>query len=512
MKDEQGNRIVPHKRIWHVVIPVVLLLVLLPGILKFIANGIVLPSKFSDAGNPLVSGRINRLGYTGLTAQNLVIDAGGMQLQVPQARIEYTPWLLARKRFKSATAQITSESRIAFETEVAARDVHFSPDGVSAALFAECSYIKSGRFNVGPFTASTQVEGKSASMDFHVPLLDGRLTANVALDADWKTNPVYRAKATIPLGSEDGTAVQLTGLASGVNDLLASGHAEATVSGSSNGTTVGFALDIDTLAWAEHDLSLSNLNTVCTIHFPGPFRSLPEQPLTVDHLSVGKMNFDHLRMHYQLEPGSVLFIESLELDWCDGRVNLYNTRFQPGTTAMEAQLFCDRLSLEQVLSTFGLDNFSAGGELNGRLPLRWDEHGLGIDEGFLFTTPGRGGVFAFDTEKAAASVLPSDSLQGGQLGMVSAALANFKYDWITMTLNSEGEDLKILVEIAGKPVNVLPYEYDAERGTYIKVALRSGRGTRQPMRFNLNLTVPLNRLLCYASGINRQWNLFKAKQ
>jgi len=94
---------------------------------------------------------------------------------------------------------------------------------------------------------------------------------------------------------------------------------------------------------------------------------------------------------------------------------------------------------------------------------------------------------------------------------VTAALAEFNYDWITMTLNSEGDDLKVVVEVAGTPVNVLPYEYDSKTGTYVKVSLRPGRGIRQPMRFKLNLTIPLNQLLCYASGVNRQWNLFKGK-
>ena len=97
------------------------------------------------------------------------------------------------------------------------------------------------------------------------------------------------------------------------------------------------------------------------------------------------------------------------------------------------------------------------------------------------------------------------------MGLVTAALAEFNYDWITMTLNSEDEELRLAVEISGTPEQVLPYEYDSKTGTYMKIALRPGRGIRQPMQFKLNLTIPLNQLLCYASGVNRQWNLFKGK-
>ena len=271
-------------------------------------------------------------------------------------------------------------------------------------------------------------------------------------------------------------------------------------------------LSIDRLEVPENRLSLSHLATVCTVRFSGgKVRSLPAQELTVERVSVGDLQVDELRMHYQLEPGPVFFIEDLELNWCGGRVSLYNVRIDPEVSEVSIQLFCDRLSLEQVLASFGLKDFYAGGELNGRLPMTWTADGLQIDRGFLFTTPGKGGTFSFGAAEVAAAVLPPSSLEQGQVGLVTAALAEFNYDWITMTLNSEGEDLRLAVEISGTPEQVLPYEYDSKTGTYMKIALRPGRGIRQPMQFKLNLTIPLNQLLCYASGVNRQWNLFKGK-
>jgi len=272
------------------------------------------------------------------------------------------------------------------------------------------------------------------------------------------------------------------------------------------------SVSMDSLEIPEHRLVLSNLATACTVQWAeGKVRSLPEQRLTMEQLSVGDLHVDHVRMSYQLEPESVLFMESLELDWCEGQVSLYGVRVDPEMTDISIQLLCAQLSLEQVLAAFGVTDFSAGGELNGRVPVRWKDDGIHIDRGFLFTTPGRGGTFSFGAAEAASAIFPRGSLGEGQVGMVAAALAEFDYDWITMALNSEGENLMVAVEIAGTPVNVLPYEYDSERGTYVKTELRPGRGIRQPMQFKLNLTIPLNRLLCYGSGMNSQWNLFKAR-
>ncbi len=273
-----------------------------------------------------------------------------------------------------------------------------------------------------------------------------------------------------------------------------------------------FSLWVESLEIPENSLSLSNLATACTVCFSGgKIRSLPKQLLTIDQISAGDLQMDQIQMRYQLEPGPVLFVEDLELNWCGGRVSLYNARIDPEMTSMSVQLFCDRLSLEQVLASFGLKDFYAGGELNGRLPLEWTADGLRIDRGFLFTTPGRGGTFSFGAAEVAAAVLPPGSLEKGQVGLVAAALAEFNYDWITMTLNSEGESLRLAIELSGTPEHVLPYEYDSQTGTYVKISLRPGHGIRQPMRFQLNLTIPLDQLLCYASGVNRQWNLFKTK-
>ena len=507
----------PPKRRFRRLLPaavfLLLFFVLLPGAIKWTVNRVVLPHWFSKADCPVKSGRLDELRYTGLVASNLLADAGGGRT-VRLSRVEaiYNLWSLMHRRIPLVSGKVISGPEVAFEADIAARDIDFSGGGLNATISAQCSRVRSGTFGAGPFSATAHMAGNAGTLAADIPLQDGLLHASVNSQvAGLPTNPVWTCSVKIPLAAADGSPVQLGGLVPGADSLLVSGLAQADLSGNKSGAVAVLSLAVGSLEFPAHSLNLSNLNTACTMRFPGELRSQPGQSLTADSLSVGKLRIENIRMHYQLEPDSTAFVEDLEFNWCGGRVNLYSARFGPDSTNVSVRLFCDRLSLEQVLAVCGLTGFSAGGELNGRLPVQWTKAGLSIDRGFLFTTPGKGGTFSFGGTTAAAGLLPPGSLEEGQIGLVTAALALFNYDWITMTLNTECENLRIEIEVAGQPANVLPYEYDSGSGTYIKVALRPGRGTRQPMNFKLNLTVPLNQLLCYASGINKQWNLFKGQ-
>ncbi len=516
MNGMQSKRISTKRRFRNVLIAtgfLLLFFLLLPGAMKWTVNRVVLPNRFSAPDCPVKSGRLAELRYTGLVAGNLLVDAGGGRtVQVSRVEAFYNPWTLMNRQIPLVRGQIVSGPEVAFESDITARDIRFSGGGLNADVSAQFSRIRYGALSAGPFIATARLAGIAGTLAAEIPLQDGLLRASVHSQvAGLPTNPVWTCAVRIPLAAADGSPVQLGGLIPGVDDLLVAGLAQAEISGSKSGAEAVLSLAVGSLEFPVHSLSFSNLYTICTMRFPGELRSQPGQSLTADSLSVGKLKIEQIRMHYQVEPDSTAFIEDLEFNWCGGRVSLYSARFGPDSTNVSARLFCDRLSLEQVLAACGLTGFSAGGELNGRLPVQWTKAGLGIDRGFLFTTPGKGGTFSFGDAQVAASFLPPGSLEEGQIGLVAAALASFNYDWITMTLNSEGENLRIAIEASGQPVNVLPYEYDSLSGSYVKVELRPGRGIRQPMNFKLNLTVPLNQLLCYASGINKQWSLFKGK-
>ncbi len=490
-----------------------LFFVLLPSVAKWMVNRVTLPHWFAKPDCSVKEGRLESLRYTGLVAGDLRINAGsGPDLRVPRVEVAYTLWTLMHRRIPSVRGQIVSGPEVAFDAGVTVSNIDLSGGSLDAEVSAQCSKVSYGTFSAGPFSANSRISGGAGVLSAEIPLQDNLLRASLDLQfSALPTNPVWSCVARIPLSATDGSPVQLGGLVPRVDELSVSGLVRADISGDSKKAEAVISLDIHQLKFPAHHLILSNLNTVCTMRLPGELRSQPGQTLTADSLSVGNLRIEQILMRYQVEPNSTFFIEDLDFKWCGGRVGLYSARFGPQETNVSMRLFCDRLSLEQVLSACGLTGFSAGGELNGRLPVQWTKEGLSIDRGFLFTSPGKGGTFSFGGAKAVGNILPPGSLEEGQIGLVTAALAAFNYDWITMTLNSEGENLRIEIETDGQPENILPYEYESRSGTYVKVELRPGRGIRQPMRFKLNLTVPLNQLLCYASGINRQWNLFKGQ-
>jgi hypothetical protein len=387
-------------------------------------------------------------------------------------------------------------------------------DPVEGELQAACSGIRSGAFSAGPVAARAVLTGTNAQFSAEIPLQDRQLLASVKGAAGWRDGALHwNGRVDVPLGGKDAVPLDLSGLVPGLTEVAVDGQLEAVVRGGKAGTEAAVSLGLRNLEIPSSKLQVAGLETLCRMELSGKPRSLPEQELSIKTLTAGNFQVEQLLMHYQLENGPAFYIENVEFTWCGGRVSLYDTRLRPALTNLAVRLFCDRLSLQQVLSACGVESFSGDGELNGRLPVQWTAaDGIRIDRGFLYTTPGKSGVFSLgDSSSVAGSLLPPGTVEAGQVGLISDALSAFRYDWITMTLNTEEDNLKIVVDMAGTPVNVLSYEYDSKRGTYMKIAPRPGRGIRQPMQFKLNLSVPLNQLVCYASGINRQWNLFKSR-
>jgi hypothetical protein len=513
-EDRQGVSL--RRLVWCCLIPLIFLLLifLLPVVLKSVVNRIVLPHVLSDPKLPPISGSVDELNYRNLVTGSFTIDAApGIVLTIPKIKAAYSPGSLLRKRVHSVEGLIVSAIEPVFEAGFQARDIKLRPGGgVEALLSAQCSKIQFGEYSAGPIEFSEQVQGTDAIFSFDVPIQDGLLSTRIDVEVDWKTNPVWTCSAVLPLCSADGSPVQLASLGPEVNDLLLAGNLRVDAEGSEASMKAAVHLEVDSLEMPEHSLELKNLVTDCALQLRDEPRSLPEQKLTVESVAIGELLLEQINMRYQLEPESVFYIEELAFNLCGGQMRLNNTRIRPDMSHLLFRLSCERLSLEQVLTACGVKSFSGDGELNGRLPVEWHDGSIQISNGFLFSTPGKGGVFSMGGAQAAAGLLPVGVVAESQIGLVSDALAEFRYDWMTMTMNSEGEDLKITVEMAGSPVHILPYKYDARRGTYMKISLKKpGQGIRQPMQFKLNLSVPLNQLLCYASGINRQWNLFQGK-
>ena len=187
-------------------------------------------------------------------------------------------------------------------------------------------------------------------------------------------------------------------------------------------------------------------------------RSAPAQPLTFSRLTIGEIQFGQGAISWQLEDASTLFVERARLNWCDGHLDSGGFRLNLHKPLVDTTLYADRLTISTLLSQLGIPGTTGQGSLNGRLPVHFSTEGLRLDNGFLFSTPGNGGILNFKNQRLLRDNLPS-SEQGNSLDYVLAAVEHFSYDWARLTFQSEGEDLLLTMSINGKPADPLPYAY-----------------------------------------------------
>ncbi len=226
-------------------------------------------------------------------------------------------------------------------------------------------------------------------------------------------------------------------------------------------------------------------------------RSAPAQPIDFKRADVGNLVLENGHVEWGLESPRSVLIEKSRLRWCRGIVEVPAFRIAPQTEDYRLTLYCDRLNLARVLDQLGIDA-QGEGTLNGRIPVHWSRGRIDFADGFLFSTPGEGGkIRLMQSDVLTAGVAPGTA-QYDQMALASEALKDYDYRWARLTLNTEGDDLLMRLQLDGRPAGVLPFEYRREKGGFVKVP-KGARGSRfQGIRLDVNFRLPLNRLLRYS--------------
>ncbi|MCP4673200.1 MAG: carboxylate transporter, partial [Desulfobacula sp.] len=158
-------------------------------------------------------------------------------------------------------------------------------------------------------------------------------------------------------------------------------------------------------------------------------------------------------------------------------------------------LYCDRLELNQLLKQMGAFDAQGSGTLNGRIPVTYSKGNISFDNGFLFSTPGKGGKVIIENSDKIISGIPMDSPQFSQLDLAREALKDFKYKWAKLKLHTREDTLFVNMELDGEPSNVLPFEYSKEFGGFIRVDGSSPGSHFQGIKLDINLQLPFNAVL-----------------
>uniref|UniRef100_UPI0035932BF8 intermembrane phospholipid transport protein YdbH family protein n=1 Tax=Desulfococcus sp. TaxID=2025834 RepID=UPI0035932BF8 len=235
------------------------------------------------------------------------------------------------------------------------------------------------------------------------------------------------------------------------------------------------------------------------LHFPAlpTLRSAPDQRLAVGKATLGKIRIEDVGLRFQIEPDTAVLIEKGRFTWCGGTVSTQSLRIAPDMADVELILYCDRLNLARLLDQLGAARAEGRGAVNGRLPIRLRNGTVRFDDGFLYSTPGDGGVIHVTEARVLTAGIPENTPQFAQIDLAVEALKSYEYAWAKLGITTEGENLRLNLQFDGKPTAPLPFVYQKEFGGFVRVAADHPGSVFQGIRLDVNLGLPLDKILRY---------------
>ncbi len=235
-------------------------------------------------------------------------------------------------------------------------------------------------------------------------------------------------------------------------------------------------------------------------------QSVPGQDLTIESIDVGKIRLREAVVRYSLENTPSLLVENIQVKWCNGLVSTESIRFPQENQVYTLTLFCDRLELTDLLKQMGVFHAEGSGTLNGRIPVVFDHGNIAFNNGFLFSTPGNGGKIVIRNTDRIMAGIPVGNTRFFQLDLAAEALKDFDYNWAKLTLNSQGDNLMLNMELDGKPAGVLPFEYREDMGGFVRMDASGPGSNFQGIRLDVRLTLPFNEVLKWGQTLRSTFN------
>ena len=255
-------------------------------------------------------------------------------------------------------------------------------------------------------------------------------------------------------------------------------------------------LEVDSLQMPEKNININNIS--CGVIFPSlpALFSMPSQHCSAELLEFGNFQFSDAKLDFRVEDLETVFIEKSSVKWCQGKLESTGLRLSRSNPEINTALYCSKINFSDLLNQFGLDQAEGEGSLNGKLPIALSKDGLYFDDGFLFSTPGTGGIIRFsNTDMLRQGVGAADV--GGYLDYSMKAMEDFTYQWTKLSFNSTGDELLLTMELNGKPRTPLPYGF--KNGMIIETD--KGDGLQYPIRLDVNFRLPLAELFQFGQNI-----------
>jgi hypothetical protein len=356
--------------------------------------------------------------------------------------------------------------------------------------------------DLGSLTGRLQQRGKGVEISGLytlglVPGLKGDLSGTLSMDDD---APAMRMKLHLHHPGDAGE-IDLGRFLPRAAGMVVKADLDAVVDvGLADGRLTGrltSQIDNGHVLSAEKDLAITGITAGLTIPDLPAFKSAPDQKIVFKKASLGDIQLTDGEFEFQLESGRTIFLEKSSFKWCRGSVYAEGMRISPDRAEYDLTLYSDRLNLAEVLNQIGSIHAGGDGTVSGRIPIRYAGGDISINNGFLFSAPGEGGIIYLNKTDILTAGLPKNSPQYGQIDLAREALKNYRYDWAKVLLNSEGKDLHVTLSFDGRPTRSLPFIYDKKKGGFVRDKEARQLSEFKGLSLDVNFRIPLNELIGY---------------
>lgn len=352
--------------------------------------------------------------------------------------------------------------------------------------------------------ASADLTTTATGLDFSGQAVSQR-TRSLQLHFSGNAAPDGSVKLAFTLPPATITQASLPRFAALPRDLAFSGRVEGSgtlerAAGTMQGTAT-IKLRDGRLEYGGSATQLSGIATEISFPFLPRMTSGGSQQLNIAAISLGSLKLSNGLIHFRIEDAENLFIEKSRFNWCGGKVESGSLRVSLADPALATTLYCDRLQFTELLSQLGIPGAEGDGSLNGRLPVVYTGKELVFDDGFLFSTPGNSGIVRFTNTAMLRQGLPEAS-QTAYLDYSMQAMENFSYNWTKLTFNSQGDNLRIVMQIDGKPAAPLPFGYSNGQ----LVPQQAGSGIQHPVQLDVNFNLPFSQMFTFGKNLQKKIN------
>lgn len=208
-------------------------------------------------------------------------------------------------------------------------------------------------------------------------------------------------------------------------------------------------------SFAQEGMRVSGLTAEIPFLKGVSFRTLGRPFLAFTNAVSGKIQFQRGRAEFQVTPEE-FFLEKAEIGWCDGTLASTCFHFNFRDPAGKVTFFADKVNLGQLMSSYMPVHGKMDGALYGRIPIGIEKGKLRLYDGFLYSTPGKGGSLKITDPDDMGLLLAAAGIAGDIQGPLAKALSDMDFSVLKLDLlpaDSLSGDSTLRITVTGKSNN-----------------------------------------------------------